>query len=197
MLVGAAPSAAFAIDSTSLRGRELQRSLYDARTQLGTAPGRAGYELDRARRRVHELRVEAPRDPKVWHLKRELARLEARADRIERQQALHDGLRRLERGRERLPVPDFLRAPYATDLRGTALPIGTGKLFIFLQNSLRNGERQMTLGQAGLARRHLGAAEASLAALKATVPGEDPNVVAAERQIASLRARIVEAVRPG
>lgn len=196
-LIVAASAPAQAIDTTSLRSLDLRRSLQDVRTDLHRRPARADYELERARRRLHDLRIEAPRDPRLWRLERDLARLEAEADRYQRRRAIRADLRRLEAGRERLPTPEFLRAPYATDLRGDQLPIGTGKLFVLIQNSLRDGDRRLRLGDAAAARRHLRAAEADLVRLKAELPdgasAQDPQIVAAERQIADLRARLEDA----
>ena len=193
----AASAPAQAIDSAGPRTLDLRRSLQAVRTGLHRRPARADYELERARRRLHDLQIEAPRDPRLWRVERELARLEAEADRYQRRRAIGADLRRLAAGRERLPVPGFLRAPYATDLRGDELPIGTGKLFVLIQNSLRDGDRRLRLGDAAAARRHLRTAEADVLRLKAELPDgasdQDPQIVVAERQIAALRARLEDA----
>ena len=93
------------------------------------------------------------------------------------------------------PQPGYLRAPTDLDIRGTALPIGTGKLFLFIQSGLRDARAALGRGQRGVAARHLAAAESGLRALRAEAAAEDPNLVALAAEIAALRARV--AAGPG
>jgi hypothetical protein len=196
-------SAAAASDLAGARLHALGRDLTGIESRLRSHPGRAGFALDRARRQLRVLEIEAPRDPGVGRLRREITRLQWRADRAARQPARDAALGRLEAGRERLPAPDFLRAPYDTSLYDTERAIGAGRLFIFLQNSLRGAERELRRGRPGAARASLAKAEGALDRMTAAaaagddaIPPDDPNLVAAGRPIAALRARLRDA-EPG
>jgi hypothetical protein len=188
-----APSA-FASDLARLRVDALERGLPAIRGQVHQAPGRAAFELQGERQRLRSLRVERSRDARVQRLARELQRLEWQADRLERRDR-----RAAQRvpGAERLPVPGWLRPPYDTDLRGDQVPIGAGRLYILLQNGLRDAEAALAGGRPRAAALDLARAESRLQALKARFPGHivrnDPNVVAAEGHLAALRAALAAA----
>ncbi|HET6522512.1 MAG TPA: hypothetical protein VFG47_22220 [Geminicoccaceae bacterium] len=194
-LAGFAGSGA-AVDASGARLHGLGRDLSAIAPRLRSDPGRVGFALDRARRQLRALEIEARGDPELERLRREVTRLQWRADRASLRRAREAGLRRLEQGRERLPVPDFLRAPYDTSLYDTERPIGAGRLFIFLQNSLRGAERDVRRGRIGAARASLAEAEGAYARIAAAaaageaIPPDDPNLVAARRQIASLRDQL-------
>jgi hypothetical protein len=188
-------------DLWGVRDLGIGRDLGAVRSRLERAPQRAKYDLDVARRRLWPSQIGAPLDPEAARLEREITQDEWRADRVLRRRALAASLTRLEAGPERLPTPAFLRPPYATDLHGRELPIGVGKQIILLQKSLRRSEAQLRLGRRAAATRHLADAETTLAALQATpgdaVPADDPQLVAARRQIALLKERIGDPAPPG
>jgi len=195
-----APGVVSAGDLSSQRTLGLERGLDEIRRDLRGPQRNTDFELDRARRRLRDLEVERPRDPDILHLEREIDGLEIESERIERHRALERSLERSDVGRTRLPPPDFLRPPYDIDLSGDELPIGTGKQFILIRNSLRRANAQLSAGHLGAASRHLATAESGMANLKAAPEGKelaaDPNVVATEREIADLRARL-DAARAG
>jgi hypothetical protein len=203
MLAFPTGSAAAASDLAGARLHALGRDLTGIESRLRSHPGRAGFALDRARRQLRALEIEAPRDPEVGRLRREITRLRWRADRAARRRVRDAAPGRLEVGRERLPVPDFLRAPYDTSLYDTERPIGAGRLFIFLQNSLRGAERELRRGRPGAARASLAEAEGALARMTAAAAAaaaaggdddairpDDPNLIVARRQIAALREQL-------
>lgn len=197
-MVALAPAAAGAVDLSGSLRLGLERDLGDIRRDLRGPQPNADHDLDRARRRLRDLEIERPRDPHILHLEREIDRLEVEADRNERRRKLGRSLKRLEAGRTRYPPPEFLRPPYATDLRGDELPIGAGNHYILIRNSLRRADQQLAAGNLAAAWGHLAAAENGMANLKTSEQGTelvaDPNVIATEHEIADLRARL-EAAR--
>lgn len=131
VLVGLSPTSAAAGDRSTLRAGHrdvtsdlatsrafrLERRLSDIRTRLDDAPRRALFDLDRARRRLRDLEIEAPRDPRLLRLERDLDRLETDAYRIERRRDLERSLERLRATRPRLATPSFARPPFAPGIR--------------------------------------------------------------------------------
>ena len=91
--------------------------------------------------------------------------------------------------RDRLAPPAYLRAPTDLDIRGTALPIGTGKRFLFVQTGLRDARAALDVGRPGAAAEQLAQADAELRDLKEVWAG-DPNLMALEAEIAALKKRI-------
>jgi capsule polysaccharide export protein KpsE/RkpR len=70
-----------------------------------------------------------------------------------------------------------------------ALPIGTGKRFLFVQTGLRDARASLDVGRPEAAAEQLARADAELRDLK-TVWAGDPNLRALEAEIAALRKRI-------
>ena len=79
------------------------------------------------------------------------------------------------------PRPATCARPTDLDIRGTALPIGTGKLFLFIQSGLRDARDALGRGQTGAAAGHLAEAASGLRALRAEAAADDPNLVALDR----------------
>jgi hypothetical protein len=95
-------------------------------------------------------------------------------------------------GRAPLAPPAELRAATDLDLRGEALPIGTGKRFLFIQSGLRDARGALDRGQVNAAAGHLAVAESGFRELRAVAGDSDPNLVALQAEIAALRARIAD-----
>jgi hypothetical protein len=184
-----------AVDLTDARLMALERKLFDASVDARRSPRSAEYLLDSAARQLHWLEMEAPRNPEVEGLWRRVGSLRWQAQRTIDGRAPGVALRQVRRGD--IPVPDHLSTPYHTDLDGRALPIGTGKLYILLQRRLMQSERDLGRGEDATAALALGEAEDLLAALSADpsgrIPHDDPNLVAARGQIATLKDRLGQA----
>ena len=193
--IAALGGGAAARDATSLRTLDAERRVQDIRNRVDRAPARSAYDLAAERRRLRWLQMEAPRDAAPWRLERELTRLEWQADRVARTRARAQA--RLAAERERLPVPDYLRPPYDVDLRASQEPIGTGKLYILIQNGLRGAAANLAAGRRRAAAANLTLAEARLSELKARPEASgttgDPSIIAAQEQLASLKAELAAA----
>ncbi len=177
-----APAASGAGDLHGVRIESLRGELQG---QRGRAPRARVYELKQLERRLDEQRVDTPDDPRLEGLE-----LQRRHDQWQAERALRQGRARLAGAGDGLAEPGYLRAPTDLDIRGTALPIGTGKLFLFIQSGLRDARAALGDGQQGVAARHLAAAESGYRALSAEAAAEDPNLVALAAEIAALRERV-------
>jgi hypothetical protein len=195
IVIGGGGREAPAVDLSDARLMALERKLFDASLDARRSPRSAEYLLDSAARQLHWLEMEAPRDPEVEGLWRQLGSLRWRAQRTIDWRALGAALRQERSGT--VPVPDDLSTPYHTDLHGRELPIGTGKLYILLQRRLMRSERDLGRGKEATAALALGEAEDLLAALSADpsgrIPNDDPNLVAARSQITALKERLGQA----
>jgi hypothetical protein len=188
-LVAMAPVASHAGDLRGVRIESLRSDLYGLRTRVERAPRASVYDLKQLQRRLAEQRVETPGDPRLGRLALQRRNEQWRAERILRQAALAADRARLGAVRARLAPPDHLRAPTDLDIRGTALPIGTGKRFLFVQTGLRDARASLEVGRPGAAAERLAQADAELRDLK-TVWADDPNLIALEAEIAALKRRI-------
>lgn len=185
-LACAALLAAATADAGDLHGarvESLRGDLLSARREALRAPRASLYELKRLERRLAEQRVETPDDPRLERLE-----LQLRHDQWQAERVLRQG--RAVAGRAPLAPPAELRAATDLDLRGEALPIGTGKRFLFIQSGLRDARGALDRGQVNAAARHLASAESDFRELRAVASGDDPNLVALQAEIAALRARI-------
>jgi hypothetical protein len=187
--VAMAPVASHAGDLRGVRTEPLRSDLYGLQTRVERAPRASVYDLEQLQRRLAEQRVETPGDPRLDRLELQRRHEQWRAERILRQAALAADRARLEAVRDQLAPPDDLRAPTDLDIRGTALPIGTGKRFLFVQTGLRDARASLDLGRPAVAAEQLAQADAELRALK-TVWAGDPNLNALEAEIAALKKRI-------
>lgn len=184
-----------AVDLTDARLMALERKLFDAAVDARRSPRSAHYLLDSAARQLRWLELEAPRDPEVGDLRRQVRSLRWQAQRTLDRRAR--GASQRQAGRADLPAPDYVRTPYDTDLHGRELPIGAGKLYILLQRRLMKSERDLKRGNVAPAAAALGEAENLLAELSADpsgrIPNNDPNLAAARSQIAALKERLGQA----
>jgi hypothetical protein len=83
----------------------IEHDLRAIRTRIDRAPRASSFDLDRVERDLWEHRLDAPKDPKVLHLEREIRDLRHDADRHLRGQTTSHGLRRLpDTTRTRVPI---------------------------------------------------------------------------------------------
>jgi hypothetical protein len=188
-LVAMAPVASQAGDLRGVRIEGLRSDLYGLRTRVERAPRASVYDLKQLQRRLAEQRVETPGDPRLDRLELQRRHAQWRAERILRQATLAAERAELGAVRDRLAPPAYLRAPTDLDIRGTALPIGTGKRFLFVQTGLRDARAALDVGRPGAAAERLAQADAELRDLKEVWAG-DPNLMALEAEIAALKKRI-------
>jgi hypothetical protein len=188
-LVAMAPVASYAGDLRGVRIESLRADFYGLRTRVERALRGSVYDLKQLQRRLAEQRVETPGDPRLDRLELQRRHEQWRAERILRQAKLTADRARLQAVRDRLAPPDHLRAPTDLDIRGTALPIGTGKRFLFVQAGLRDARAALDVGRPGAAAEQLAQADAELRDLKEVWAG-DPNLMALEAEIAALKKRI-------
>ena len=179
-----APAAGNAGDLRGVQIESLRGDLQSLRRQAGRAPRASVFQLKQLQRRLAEQRALTPDDPR-------LARLELQ--RRHAQWAAERALARAQlvrRSRAGLAMPAELRAPTDLDLRGAALPIGTGKLFLFIQSGLRATHAALEGGRHGPAAGHLAEAERGFRALRTGAHADDPALVALAVEIAALRQRV-------
>ena len=196
-LVALAPTASPAADLRGVRIEALRSDLYGLRTRVERAPRASVYDLKQLHRRLAEQRAARSGDPRLDRLELQRRHAQWRAERILRRASLAADRAGLEAARDRFAPPDDLRAPTDLDLRGAALPIGTGKRFLFVQTGLRAARAALEVGRHAAAAETLASAAAALRDLKteleAQVATEDPNLVALEAELAELRSRIAAA----
>jgi len=188
-LVAVAPEASHAGDLRGVRIEARRSDLYGLRTRVERAPRASVYDLKQLQRRLAEQRVETPGDPRLDRLELQRRHEQWRAERILRQATLAAERAGLGAVRGRLAPPDDLRAPTDLDIRGMALPIGTGKRFLFVQTGLRDARASLDVGRPEAAAEQLAQADAELRDLKKVWAG-DPNLIALEADIAALKKRI-------
>jgi len=182
-----APAAGNAGD---LRGVRIESLRGDLRSLRGQLPGASVYDLKQLQRRLDEQRVETPDDPRLERLE-----LQRRHDQWQVERALGQATAaasgaRLAGARDQLAEPGYLRAPTDLDIRGAALPIGTGKLFLFIQSGLRATRAALERGRHGPAAGYLAEAERGFRALRTGAHADDPALVALAAEIAALRERV-------
>jgi hypothetical protein len=187
-LVAVAPAASHAGDLRGVRIEGLRSDLYGLRTRLEQAPRATVYDLKQLQRRLSEQRVETPKDPRLDRLELQRRHEQWRAERILRQATLAAARAGLDPIRGQLAPADYLRAPTDLDIHGTALPVGTGKRFLFIQSGLREVRASLDAGRPEVAAEQLAHADSELRDLKKVWAG-DPNLLALEAEIAALRKR--------
>jgi hypothetical protein len=174
-------------DLRGVRVESLRGDLQSLRWRVERAPRASLFDLKRLQRRLAEQRAEAPGDPR-------LARLE-----LQRRHAQWQAERALARAklgrapRGGLGLPDQLRGPTDLDLRGAALPIGTGKRYLLIQSGLRDARAALERGRNAAAAGHLARAEGGLRALRTLAGADDPNLVALAAELGELKARVAAA----
>lgn len=184
---------ASALDRSGTRILELQRDLRTVRPRVEGAPRTSSSDLDALQRRLHDLRIDDPRDARLQELEIELRRLRAKADR----NAARPGIAVLPR---RSPLADAAPIEKPRYLGGAhtpaaAPPAGSyfGARLVALQRTVAAIERGLERGDTAAAARLLEAARDELATLRrvfdAAVTG-DPNLIALEDRIRALEERL-------
>jgi hypothetical protein len=185
----AAP-ASHAGDLPGARIESLRGDLQSLRRRVERAPRASVFGLKQLQRRLAEQRVEAPDDPRLDRLELQRRHAQWQVERALRQGRAAASRARLAETRDQLAVPGYLRPATDLDIRGAALPIGTGKLFLFIQSGLSEARVALGRGQSGVAAGHLERAESGYRALRDQAGADDPNLVALAAEIAALRAAV-------
>jgi hypothetical protein len=175
-----------------LRGARIEGlsgDLRGVRARVDEAPRASVYDLKRLQRRLAEQRADTPDEPRLERLDLQLRHERWRAERVLRAVETAADRGRIEATRDRLAVPDELRPATDLDIRGSALPIGTGKRFLFVQSGLRAARAALDRGRTGAAAAQLAQAEAGLRALEEAWAG-DPNLIALEAELRALEGRL-------
>jgi hypothetical protein len=191
VLIAAPLGTTSAFDRSGARTFALERDLRTVRPQVERAPRASSFELKELQRRLHDRRIDDPRDPSLQGLGLELRQLRAKADRAVRRPAVAD-----------LPRTSPLSAPAPIEkprhLGGAhtaALPARPyfGQRVVTLQRSVAEIERRLAQGDTAAAARLLETAAADLATLRGvfgSAVAEDPNLIALEDQIRALEERL-------
>jgi hypothetical protein len=192
ILIAAPLGSAGGLDRSSARTFELRRDVRALRTQVDRAPRAASFDLKGLQRRLHERRIDDPRDPRLGALALELRRLRAGAD-----CAAHRPSAAV------LPRTTPLSSPAPVEqpryLGGAHTPMAApparryfGQQLVALQRSVAAIERRLALRDTAGAARLLEAVESDLATLRAAFSpaADDPNVIALEDQIRALGRRL-------
>jgi len=172
---------------------ELQRDLRTVRPRVDRQPRASAYDLRNLARRLHEERIDAPRDPRLFELESEARRLRWQADRNARLPASADRPRAsaLATG-----------APMAKSrhLGGAHTSVGAaptapdfGRRVVALQRQIGQIEERLERADAAAAARLLEAAEADLAVLRGAssdAVANDPNLIALAARLAALKERV-------
>jgi hypothetical protein len=192
MLIGA-PLGVSARDRSGARTFDLQRDLRTVRPQVERAPRASSFDLKELQRRLHDRRIDDPRDPRLQELGLELHHLRAKADRAARGPSAA-ALPRSSPLSAPAPVekPRYLGGAHTPAAAPPARPY-FGQRVVALQRSVAEIERRLAQGDVPAAARLLEAAEADLATLRAAFNGavaDDPNLSALEAQIRALEQQL-------
>lgn len=187
-MLAATPS--LAADRDSFGTFHLQRDLRDLGTRVEQDPRSSSYHLKRIERRLHDQRIDTPRDPRLQYLEIETRQLRWRADRAERR-ARTAPLRAATAATDASPaLPRHLGGSH-TGSSGGAMDVG--QRVVALQGDLRTVDERLQQGEAAAAAELLAAAAAELELLRGGLSAairDDPNLVALDRQIGALEARL-------
>ena len=194
VVLSASPLApARAIDRSDARLLELQRDLRSVLPRVEGAPRASSFDLENLQRRLHDLRVDAPHDPRVQALQTELRRLRAKADR----NADRPGATMLPRTSplaDPAPIekPRYLGGAH-TPTAATPIRSYFGGRLVALQRTVAAIERDLELGDTAAAARLLETARVDLATLRRVFDdavAEDPNLIALEERIRKIEERL-------
>jgi hypothetical protein len=194
VVLSASPLApARAIDRSDARVLELQRELRLVRPRVEGAPRTSSFDLENLQRRLHDLRIDAPRDPRVQTLQTELRRLRAKVDR----NAGSPGGAMLPRASplaDPTPVekPRYLGGAHTPAAARPARSYFGGRL-VALQRTVAAIERDLELGDTAAAARLLETARSELATLRRVFDAaiaNDPNLIALEDRLREIEERL-------
>lgn len=184
---------AVAFEGASPRTEHLRSEVRALRTRIERAPRASAYDVKRLERRLHERRIDTPRDSRLQDLELELRRLRFKADRLGRRAALGGERRGASRAAAATKaMPRYLGGAH-TPPSGPPLRPDVGALIVGLQQDLLDVQDRLAGGAIEDARALLQAAETELAALRSRLSpavSEDPNLIALRRQIETLREQL-------
>jgi hypothetical protein len=191
VLIASPLGMARAIDRPDSRILELEQDMRSVRSRVERAPGAASFELEALRRELHDLRIDAPDDPRLQELGIELHRLRAKADRSARSIPAAVLPRRSP-----LAGPAPTAKPSYPGGAHTAAPPARpyfGQRLVALQRNVATIEARLADGDTAAAARLLEAAEGDLATLRRVFDravADDPNLIALEDRIRTLQQRL-------
>jgi hypothetical protein len=182
-----------AIDRYDARVLEFERDLQSTRSRVERAPRRSSFDLETLQRRLHDLRIDAPRDTRVQTLQTELRRLRAKADR----NADHPDAAMLPRTSplaDPVPIekPRYLGGAHTPTAATPARSYFGGRL-VALQRTVGAIEHGLERGDTAAAARLLEAARSELATVRRVFDdalAEDPNLGALEDRVRRLEERL-------
>jgi hypothetical protein len=188
-----ASQSARAIDRSDARILELERDLQSTRSRVERAPRASSFDLDDLQRRLRDLRIDAPRGPRVQALEIELRRLRAKADR-NADRAPAAMLPRRSPLADPAPIakPRYLGGAH-TPAAATPARSHFGGRLVALQRTVAAIERDLDLGDTVAAARLLETARVDLATLRRLFDdavAEDPNLIALEERIREVEERL-------
>jgi hypothetical protein len=188
-LITSAHGTAGAFDRSGARIFELQRDLRTLRPRTLREPRTSAYDLRNLERGLHEVRLDAPRDPRLPSLELEARELRWQADRTARRRATAGDLPRSAALTARAPIeqPAYLGGDHT--LPGAASAPDFGRRVVTLQRRIGEIEERLQVDDAAGAGRLLEAAAADLAVLRSAL-AEDPNLLALAAQLDALKARL-------
>lgn len=188
-----AATSSLAADRSSVGTSHLQRDLRGLSTRVERAPRASTGDLKRAERRLHDQWIDTPRDPRLPRLEIEIRDLRWQADRAAR--------RRIGTAARGAPPavtissvakPRYLGGSHTRTPEG-ASALDLGQRVIALQADLRLVDEHLRRGEAVAAAELLASAAAGLERLRGGLSptvADDPNLVALDRQIGALEARL-------
>jgi hypothetical protein len=188
LLIGSPFGAVGAFDRSGARTFELQRDLRTVRPRVEREPRASAYDLRGLQRRLHEGRIEAPRDARLQRLEIEARQLRWQADRAARWRATAADLPRASALTMRAPIE---QPRYLGGKQTAALDLG--RRVVSIQQRIGEIEQRLERREVAAATRLLAAAEADLAVLRGAsgdALANDPNLLALDSQLGALRKRL-------
>jgi hypothetical protein len=194
VLISSAPGAVGAFDRSGGRTFELQRDLRTVRSRVEREPRASAYDLRGLQRRLHEGRIEAPRDARLQRLEIEARQLRWQADRAARWRATAADLPRASALTMRAPIeqPRYLGGSHAPPGKQTAA-LDLGRRVVSIQQRIGEIEQRLERREVAAGAQLLERAGAELAVLRAASSdalANDPNVLALDSQLGALRKRL-------
>jgi hypothetical protein len=189
-----------AFDRAGGRTFELQRDLRAVRPRVEREPRASAYDLERLQRRLHERRIEAPRDPRLQRLEIEARQLRWQADRAARRATAADLPRALTMRAAPAPIaqPRYL-GDADTPPRDQTAALDLGRRVVSIQQRIGAIEQRLERGEVAAAARLLESAGAELAFLRGASSdalANDPNLLALDRGFGTLRKRLEQYAPP-
>ena len=184
---------ATAIDRSDARVLELERDLRSVRSRVERASRASSFDLENLDRRLHDLRIDDFRNPRVQELEVELRRLRAKADRTTERPGIA-ALPRTSPLADPAPIekPRYLGGAHTPAAATPARSYFGGRL-VALQRTVAAIERDLDHGDTAAAARLLETARVDLATLRRLFDdavAEDPNLIVLEKRIREVEERL-------